>query len=60
MENSLRGRYFIDVATEWICPREAEVIEDLIQAGTVDYRAVCEENEGDIGCSVPGPDPLDF
>ena len=60
MENSLGGRYFIDATTEWICPDEAEVIEDLIEAGTVDYRAVCEEDEDDIGCSVPGPDPLDF
>ena len=61
MENSLSGRHFVDAAVEWICPGEAHTVDDLIDAGTLDMRALCEENpEADIGCGgPPADDPLD-
>jgi hypothetical protein len=59
MENSLSGRYFVDAAVRWVCPDQEGRVDELIESGVVDYRALCDEDEGDIGCAG-GIDPLDF
>lgn len=59
MENSLSGRYFVDAAVRWVCPGEEGRTEELIESGVLDYRALCDEDERDIGC-VRGLDPLGF
>jgi hypothetical protein len=51
MENSLSGRYFVDAAVRWVCPDQEGRVDELIESGVVDYRALCDEDEGDIGCA---------